>query len=124
MPMYEFECKRCEYVYAHLFSTFEKSKEKKELKKVKCPECNSASKKRVLSSPSFAFSQPEDTDRFKNSHDYRFYHNHEKEGGTRDQRKMAEAMSHMGPDPYNDTSEKDINLDTGIHDAETRSGLT
>lgn len=124
MPIHEFECKKCQATYGHLFITFVESEDKKELKKVKCPKCNSASKNRIMSVPSFAFAQPEGTDKYNNSHDYRFYHNHEKEGGIRDQRAQAEAMSHMGANPYKDTSGKDIELDTGIHDVNERPGLT
>ncbi len=124
MPMYEYRCKKCETHYDHLFSTFAESEDKKELKKVKCPECGSSSKTRLVSCPSFKFAQPEDTDRYRNSHDYRFHHNYNKPGGVKDQREQAEALSHMGSTPYSDTSASDIELDTGIHDVEERPGLT
>jgi hypothetical protein len=35
---------------------------------------------------------------------------------------MAEAMSHMGTNPYG--SGDDIEMDVGIHDAESRKGLS
>ena len=124
MPMYEYECKKCHTKYSYLFSTFAATEDKKELKKVKCPECKSSSKTRLIGCPNFKFAQPEGTDRYNNSHDYRFHHEYNKPGGTKDQREQAEALSHMGANPYGDTSASDIELDTGIHDVEERPGLT
>jgi hypothetical protein len=76
------------------------------------------------SSFSFNFANPEDTDRWNNTssgHDYRFKTNLPK---VIQQRQEAEMASHMGAKPYVDTSGKDIDMDTGIHDAESRSGLS
>jgi len=123
MPMYEFECKKCETVYSKIIS-FSNLDDKKAMRKVKCPKCKSSSKTKLISMPNFSFAQPEGTDRYNNSHDYRFYHSHEKPGGVREQRKTAEALSHMGSNPYGDTSGTDIELDTGIHDVHERPGLS
>lgn len=123
MPMYEFECTKCKNPYSQIMS-FDDLSNKKAMNKIKCPKCKSSSKKKLVSVPNFAFAQPEGTDRYNNSHDYRFYHGHEKPGGLREQRKVAEAVSHMGSDPYGDTSGSDIQLDTGIHDVHERPGLS
>jgi hypothetical protein len=77
-----------------------------------------------MSACGYAFAQPQGTDRWNSDsggHGYRFNHNIPK---VKAERAMAEALSHMGADPYTDTSAADINLDTGIHDAEARSGLS
>ena len=80
----------------------------------------------MMSSPNFAFSNPEGTDRWNNTstgHDYRFKHKIPK---VKQERKIAEAVSHMGTDPYgsSDMLKKDIEMDTGIHDAKSRKGLS
>jgi putative FmdB family regulatory protein len=121
MACYEFQCKKCDAVYEELceYDATEK------YKGVKCPECGSKSKTKLMSMANFAFSNPEGTDRWNNGstgHDYRFKHNVPK---VQAERQMAEQMSHMGANPYGpDTSAKDIELDTGVHDAETRGGLS
>lgn len=122
MPVYEFECKKCKVVYDAL-SNFDKTGK---YKNVICPECGSKSKKKMMSSPNFAFSNPEGTDRWNNTstgHDYRFKHKIHK---VKQERKIAEAVSHMGTDPYGsaDMLKKDIEMDTGIHDAKSRKGLS
>lgn len=121
--MYEFRCKKCQKVYSEIMS-FGDLDDKKVMRKIKCPECKSSSKEKLLSLANFKFAEPEGTDRFNNSHDYRFWHNYDKKDGLRDQRAQAEAVSHMGSDPYGDTSAGDIELDTGIHDVDVRPGLT
>ena len=71
------------------------------------------------------FAQPEGCDKWNNSstgHDYRFKHNIPK---VQAERANAQKNSHMGADPYRDAQiAKDINLDIGIHDAESRKGLS
>jgi len=70
------------------------------------------------------FTNPVGTDRWNSSssgHDYRFKHNIPK---VKAEREMAEQLSHMGSNPYGDTSDKDIQMDTGIHDADSRPGLS
>lgn len=118
MPLYEFECKNCNKRYDALTKFDETGK----YKGVVCPECGSKKKNRLISSPSFAFSDPVGTDRWNNSstgHDYRFKHNIPK---VKEERALAEAVSHMGTNPYGDSN--DIEMDVGVHDAETRKGLS
>ena len=122
MPMYEFECKDCNKNYEDLCK-FDKSGKYKD---VDCPHCESKKKTKLISASRFSFSNPEGTDRWNNSstgHDYRFKH---KIPAVKDERKMAEALSHMGSDPYGspDQVKQDIELDTGVHDPETRPGLS
>lgn len=119
MPFFEFVCKKCKTQYDELCEYDETGK----WAKVKCPECGSKKKEKLLSIANFQFAQPEGTDRWNSDskgHDYRFKHNIPK---VKQERAMAEAMSHMG-NPYMDNSASDIELDTGIHDPETRGGLS
>lgn len=103
MPIYEFECKKCEHRYEALMS-ITKCNDKKELRKVKCPECKSTSKIKLISGGvNFTFANPVGTDRWNNGstgHDYRHNYNMDRPGGVRDQRKEAEEKSHMGSNPY------------------------
>lgn len=122
MPTYEFECKNCNESYEALTKYDESGK----YKDVECPHCESKKKTNLISASQFAFANPEGTDRWNNSstgHDYRFKHGIPK---VKEERKMAEALSHMGSDPYGspDKVKQDIELDTGIHDPETRPGLS
>lgn len=117
MPMYEFRCKKCDHKYEEITPYDETEK----YKGVKCPECGSKKKEKLISCANFKFAQPEGTDRWNNSHDFRFKTNLPK---VLEERKRAEMLSHMGGDPYTDTSAKDIELDTGVHDAESRPGLS
>ena len=115
---YDFECKKCHHVYDALTEYDETGK----YKKLKCPDCGSKSKLKLMSAPSFNFSNPEGTKRWNNvstGHDYRFKHNIPK---VKQERAMAEAMSHMGGNPYG--SGDDTEMDVGIHDAELRKGLS
>jgi len=97
MPFYNFECKKCGEIYEELAAYDETGK----YPKVKCPACNSKSKRKLISVCSFTFANPVGTDRYENSHDYRFHHKMNKKGGVRDERAAAEAASHMGAQPYN-----------------------
>lgn len=120
MPYYDFLCKKCnkKYVESSPYDATGK------YKKVACPECGSKKKEKLISSSTFNFANPVGTDRWNNTstgHDYRFKHNIPK---VQQERAMAEALSHMGTDPYKDNSEKDIQLDTGVHDAQSRPGLS
>lgn len=120
MPFYEFLCKKCGVEYEELCPYDETGK----YAKVKCPECNSKKKEKLVAACAFQFAQPEGTDRWNSDtggHGYRFEYNKPK---VRKERQMAEALSHMGPTPYNDTTEKDLKLDVGVHDAKTRQGLS
>lgn len=120
MPLYEFECLNCKTVYDEVVRYDESGI----YPNVKCPKCQSKEKTKLMSASNFKFSNPVGTDRWNNSstgHDYRFKHNIPK---VQAERKMAEALSHMGSDPYGSTLEQDLRLDTGIHDPETRPGLS
>ncbi len=120
MPFYEFSCKKCKKQYEDRCAFDPTGK----YPKIVCPECGSKSKEKLISNCTFNFAQPEGTDRWNSvasGHDYRFKTNIPK---VKAERAIAEAMSHMGSDPYTDTSAPDIDLDLGIHDAESRPGLT
>lgn len=120
MATFEFICKKCEAKYDEICA-FDKTGK---YPSVVCPECGSKRKEKLMSCCSFTFAQPEGTDRWNSDsggHDYRFKHNIPK---VKAERAMAEALSHMGSDPYVDNSLADMALDTGIHDADGRSGLT
>jgi putative FmdB family regulatory protein len=97
MAVYCLECKKCGHQYEIMSMMSEKDKN---VKKAKCPECKSKKKTSLISNIQFMFSNPEGTDRYANSHDYRFRHQMDKPGGVRDQRKTAEKSSHVGPTPY------------------------
>lgn len=121
MPLYEFECKNCDKTYEDLC----KYDETGEYKDVECPHCESKDKDKLASGCAFAFGDPVGTDRWNNGstgHDYRFKHGAPR---VKAERRIAEAMSHMGATPYGTPNqvEKDIELDTGVHDPETRPGL-
>lgn len=119
MPCYEFRCKKCETEYSELCAYDESGK----WESVVCPECGSKSKDKLISMANFQFAQPEGTDRFNNSQDYRWKAKFLPKAIN--ERKQAEALSHMGADPYGgSTVESDIEMDTGIHDPETRPGMT
>ena len=98
MPLYEFECVKCRQQYEEL-SAYDKLGK---YKGIKCPKCKSSKKIKLSSSCRAVFTNPIGTDLYRNSHDYRAMHEMEKPGGAKDQRKMAEELSHMGSKPYND----------------------
>jgi len=115
MPIYEFECKKCDKKYSELTNFDETGK----YSKVKCPVCKSKSKTKVMSVASYKFGNPIGTDKWASDtvgHDYRHNWNMDRPGGVREQRRMAEAASHVGPTPYKDTTEQDIQLDGKILD--------
>lgn len=120
MPTYEFECSECNNRFQELAS-FDKTGK---YPSVKCPACGSKKKEILISAPSFNFSDPVGTDRWNNNstgHDYRFKHNIPK---VKAERARAEALSGMGSAPYDSLVESDLNLGEGIHDPETRPGLS
>lgn len=121
MPFYLFQCKKCDTEYEELCSY----DETKKYPGVCCPECGSKSKTQLPTTCNFQFAQPEGTDRWNSDstgQDYRWKAKYLPKALK--ERQMAQQMSHMGATPYVDNSEKDINLDTGIHDAESRGGLS
>lgn len=118
MPIYDFDCKKCKKRYEALADYDESGK----YKGVSCPHCNSKSKKKLMSACHYAFSNPVGTDRWNSSstgHDYRFKHNIPK---VQQEREMAQALSHMGTDPYGQSEmvNNDIEMDTGIHDVDDK----
>jgi len=120
MPIYKFDCKKCNNKYEELTS-YDKSEQ---YVNVACPHCGSNEKEQLMTCSNFNFSNPIGTDRWNNGstgHDYRFKHNVPK---VKSERKMAEALSHMGSDPYGSTVSRDLGLGEGIHDPETRPGLS
>ena len=100
MPIYEFECNKCNEFFDIWASMSEKEKV---VKKSKCPKCNSKKISEIVGAPSVKFSNPVGTDRWNSDskgHDYRHKYNMDRKGGVRDQRKYAEQNSHVGPTPY------------------------
>lgn len=97
MPTYDFECKKCKTVYEEYCV----STEPVAYKGIKCPNCKSKSKTKLISSGiGFSFSNPVGTDRWNNEatgHDYRFRHNLP---NVLKQREAAERNSKVGPTPY------------------------
>lgn len=121
MPFYDFRCAKCNHEYELLLPVDKTGKHSKAV----CPECGSKKKETIINScGGYAFAQPVGTDRWVSEaggHGYRFEYN---KPNVRKQRAFAEAMSHMGATPYQDTTAQDIELDVGIHDAESRKGLS
>jgi putative FmdB family regulatory protein len=106
MPNYDFECKQCSRVYDCIAAYDETGK----YPSVKCPECNSKKKTKLMSSCNYAFSNPVGTDRWNSEssgHDYRFHHNLPK---VIEERRRAEEKSLMGSNPYNEIN--DLNKDS------------
>jgi len=96
MAFYEFECKKCGAFYEELVPYDETGK----YKSVKCPNCKSKSKNKLVSSGNFNFSNPVGTDRWTSTgqgHDYRFRYVQPK---LKENREMAEKLSHVGKTPY------------------------
>ena len=94
MPIFEFICLECGAEYEELT----KYDPQGEYEGVLCPHCSSQNKEHVMSLTSFSFTNPQGTDRWNNSHDYRFK---SKQPALAQQRKIAERTSHMGSKPYN-----------------------
>jgi putative FmdB family regulatory protein len=117
MPLYEFECKSCEKKYDELAKYDESGK----YPEVVCPHCGSKKKDRLMSMVSFTFTNPVGTDRWNSEstgHDYRFKHNIP---NVQRERQLAEQFA-KGENPYRDLG--DMDLGEGVHDPETRLGLS
>ena len=115
---YDFECKKCNTQYEELVDYDEKGK----YPSVKCPACGSKRKIKLITCCAFNFTNPIGTSRWNSAdtgHDYRFKHNIPK---VKKEREMAEKLSIVGKNPYGNTN--DLNMDTGIHDAKHRKGLS
>lgn len=96
MPNYDFKCKKCN----HEYSDFAKFDPKDQYKDVKCPECNSSKKDKLMSVSSYKFNQPVGTDCWtsdETGHDYRYKYILP---GIKKQREIAEQTSHVGKNPY------------------------
>lgn len=88
MPLYEFLCKKCNVKYDELCKYNEKGK----YPKVKCPECGSKSKEKLMSCFIPTFANPKGTSK-EDSFSYMAGHNME---GAKGLRRHAEEHSHMG----------------------------
>lgn len=91
-------------------------------KSIKCPKCQSRKKTILIGAPAFSFTNPVGTDRWNSEaggHGYRFEYNKPK---VKREREMAEALSHMGSDPYGAIN--DEAMGEGVHDAKFRKGLS
>lgn len=88
MPIYEFRCKKCENKY-DLLCSYDKTEK---YPKVKCPECGSKSKEKLVSMFSATFGNPVGTSK-EDSFSYMAGHNMEKAKGLR---RHAEEHTHMG----------------------------
>jgi putative FmdB family regulatory protein len=100
MPTYQFECKKCKAIYEELCSYDSTGK----YPQVKCPKCKSKTKKKLMSSCNYQFTNPEGTDRWNNEssgHDYRFHHNLPK---VLSERQRAEEAG-KDPNPYNNIND-------------------
>lgn len=106
MPLYEFLCKKCNHQYEELVSYDETDK----YETVQCPECGSGEKDKLVSCCNFTFADPVGTDRWNNSHDYRFKH---KLPSVKAEREKAQQASRVGPSPYQNINDldKDANYD-------------
>ena len=115
MPTYNFACDKCECIWDELTAYDAEGK----YEGIVCPECGSEEKEKLITTCNVSFSNSVGTDRWTSDragHDYRHNWNMDRPGGVRDQRKHAEANSHMGANPYTDTTKQDIELDGKILD--------
>ena len=119
MPTYEFECKNCNKTYSELARYDETGM----YKDVECPHCGSKLKEKLMTACNYKFANPVGTDRWTSDsggHDYRFKHNLP---NVQREREMAEQLSHMG-NPYSGGNADIEKFGEGIHDPETRGGLS
>jgi DNA-directed RNA polymerase subunit RPC12/RpoP len=106
MPSYEFQCKKCEVVYAELADHDPSGK----YKGVKCPECGSKRKSQMMTSCWVKFADPRSSSRWDN---WSYRRGKTSEEASECRRKAQEA-SHVGPDPYQAAAqvEADLNNDS------------
>ncbi len=109
IPIYNFLCIDCKNEYEELTK---KDPEGIYLDVV-CPSCGSDKKEKQVSNFSFAFSNPVGTDRWENSHEYRYKHKAPTVAG---ERENAAAKSHMGSEPYSNIDD----ITSGNHFGEVR----
>lgn len=111
MPLYDFLCNKCE----NTFESLAPYDETGQYPGVTCPQCGGGDKRKVPSRFAFNFGNPEGTDRWNSDsygHDYRFK---SKIPEVQAERAAAEAMSHMGSQPYS-FGDDTATYDAGIHD--------
>ena len=94
--LYEFKCSDCEEVYEEMCSSYD---ETGVYEFVNCPKCGSSKKVKLITGCAYKFANPVGTDKWNNSHDYRFKHNLP---NVLKEREEAERKSHMGAHPYNE----------------------
>lgn len=100
MPNFSFSCKKCGRNYTDIVPFDPKGK----YGDVRCPSCNSKSKTKLMTTCSFAFAQPEGTDKWNSEaagHDYRFKHKLPK---VIEERQNAE-LKNKGALPYNEIND-------------------
>ena len=90
MPFYSVKCQKCGCDYDVMSMMY---KMDETIAEAACEECGSKDKERVITGVNFNFSNPVGTDRWNNSHDYRFKHKLPSVQGERD---AAEAASKVG----------------------------
>lgn len=95
MPLYDFKCEKCSQVFEELCKMGETVE--------CCVNCGAKELIKLPSSFSFKWGNPQESDLWRNSHDYRFWNKIEE---AKDLRKQAEAHS---PSPYNEIN--DLNND-------------
>lgn len=89
MPIYSFECKNCK----HNYETLQKHDPSGKYPGVSCPECNSKKKISLLASRVHVkFANPKESSKWDNPH-YKIEYSLDK---AQDERRAAEAASHMG----------------------------
>jgi len=93
IPFYKFKCKKCGEVYEDLCSWDDTDK----YPKVKCPECKSRRKEKLVNCDfAVVFTNPRGTSK-EDSSTYAGGYNMEL---AKESRRVAEAKSHVGPNPY------------------------
>jgi len=113
MPMYEFRCEKCSEEYVDLTSYDESGK----YPNTKCPKCGSKKKEKLIPSSITIMN----TSSTNNIFDIKAGRLMDK---AKDERRQAEAASHMGASPFGFNESSDFDMGEGIHDPEFRSGLS
>ncbi len=99
MPIYVFECLDCQHDYEEYTSRDDTGV----YEKVSCPICHSVQKKKMPARFAFNFGNVVGTSKMDNF-GYRAGHNME---NAKNERRVAEAASHMGSAPYNPINDVD-----------------
>jgi len=108
MPLYNFECQKCDTIYEELVSSYDKTGK---YPTIQCPECGSKSKIKLMTTPAAAiFKNPVGCDKWCNSHEYRA--RCKMEQGAAD-RQFAEKHSHVGNPYENDPAAADHDIQSG-----------